>query len=69
VIGGPGAFLVVAEDFEDFAQAVRRKLIFEIAGKTPRQPERLLKAQAERAPRLSPPCDIGERLLQDLDDF
>lgn len=32
VIGGDGAFLVVAEDFESFGTAVRRKLIREIAG-------------------------------------
>ncbi len=32
VIGGPGAFLVVAEDFEAFGAAIRRKLILEIAG-------------------------------------
>jgi hypothetical protein len=32
VIGGQGAFLVVAEDFESFGNAVRRKLIREIAG-------------------------------------
>jgi hypothetical protein len=31
VIGGPGAFLVVAEDFQSFGTAVRRKLIREIA--------------------------------------
>lgn len=31
VIGGPGAFLIVAEDFSVFANAVRRKLIREIA--------------------------------------
>ena len=31
VIGGPGAFVVVAEDFRGFARAVRRKLIREIA--------------------------------------
>ncbi|WP_206935139.1 DUF1194 domain-containing protein [Roseococcus thiosulfatophilus] len=31
VIGGPGAFMIVAEDFNVFAQAVRRKLIREIA--------------------------------------
>jgi uncharacterized protein DUF1194 len=31
VIGGPGAFLVVAENFEAFAPAVRRKLAREIA--------------------------------------
>lgn len=32
VIGGPGAFVMPARDFEDFATAVRRKLVLEIAG-------------------------------------
>ena len=32
VVGGPGAFVVVAEDFESFGAAVRRKLIREVAG-------------------------------------
>ena len=32
VIGGSGAFMIPAEDFEAFGQAVRRKLIREIAG-------------------------------------
>lgn len=32
VIGGSGAFLVAAEDFNSFGMAVRRKLIREIAG-------------------------------------
>lgn len=31
VIGGTGAFLIVAEDFESFGTAIRRKLIHEIA--------------------------------------
>jgi hypothetical protein len=31
VIGGPGAFMVVAHSYEAFAEAVRRKLIIEIA--------------------------------------
>jgi hypothetical protein len=31
VIGGAGAFVIAAEDFESFGQAVRRKLIREIA--------------------------------------
>ena len=31
VIGGNGAFLIVAEDFESFGVAVKRKLIREIA--------------------------------------
>lgn len=32
VIGGQGAFMIAAEDFEAFGNAVRRKLIREIAG-------------------------------------
>ncbi|MFC0387431.1 DUF1194 domain-containing protein [Muricoccus vinaceus] len=32
VIGGDGAFLIAAEDFEAFGNAVRRKLVREIAG-------------------------------------
>jgi hypothetical protein len=35
VVGGPGSFVVAAEDFASFAQAVRRKLILEIAGLRP----------------------------------
>jgi hypothetical protein len=32
VIGGPGAFLMVVDRYQDFAQALRRKLIREIEG-------------------------------------
>jgi hypothetical protein len=32
VVGGPGAFLMTAASFEDFAAAMRRKLYFEIVG-------------------------------------
>ncbi|MEY2517788.1 MAG: hypothetical protein QOJ89_5146 [bacterium] len=39
VVGGPGAFVIVAEDFNSFGQAIVKKLIAEIAelpqGKTP----------------------------------
>ncbi len=35
IIGGPGAFLVTADDADRFADAVRRKLILEIAGLLP----------------------------------
>ena len=35
VIGGIGAFTVVAEDRATFAEAIRRKLVLEIAGRTP----------------------------------
>jgi hypothetical protein len=37
VIGGPSAFVVVAEDFNSFGQAIIRKLIAEIADATPPQ--------------------------------
>ena len=38
VIGGPGAFLVVAEGFNAFGNAIRRKLIREIADARPGAP-------------------------------
>jgi hypothetical protein len=60
VIGGPGAFSVVARGFDDFARAVRKKLIIEIAGLLP-PTEILWRAAGERADkRESPPCNIGE---------
>ena len=37
VIGGPGAFVVAAKDYETFAEAILKKLITEIAGTTPRK--------------------------------
>src|SRR3712207_4772062 len=33
VVGGPGSFVIPTEDFQAFGQAVKRKLIREIAGK------------------------------------
>jgi hypothetical protein len=38
VIGGPGAFLMVADGFESFEQAVRRKIIREVAVAPPPGP-------------------------------
>lgn len=35
VIGGRGAFLVIADDYGDFARAIKRKLLFEIADLQP----------------------------------
>jgi hypothetical protein len=35
VIGGPGAFVIAAKDFESFGDAIRRKLIAEIAAISP----------------------------------
>lgn len=67
VIGGPGAFHVVANGFEDFDRAVRKKLILEIAGRTPTGYQRAASSPFDGAARLwrvadrvSPPCNIGE---------
>jgi len=45
VIGGPGAFIVVAEDYTSFASAILSKLLLEIAGDTP-PPRRVVAAAA-----------------------
>ena len=60
VIGGPGAFMVVADGFKDFARAILRKLVTEIAGRGP--PQNLVWLAAGR-PR--PPCNAGEIQLQE----
>jgi hypothetical protein len=57
VIGGPGAFLVTIESIDRMAEAIRRKLVLEIAGGEPK----ILPAQETRAsPRID--CLIGEKL-------
>ena len=80
VIGGPAAFIVVAENFGAFASAIRRKLILEIAGRAPGQapaaaaepgiPRLLLAQYGQAEERQAPPCDIGEQLLRArIDDY
>ena len=59
VIGGPHAFIVVARDFKDFAAAVKRKLVLEIADRSP-EPRRRRYAAAGEGP-YAPGCDVGER--------
>ena len=67
MIGGPGAFLVVANSFDEFAEAVRRKLILEIAGTGAATPARLVPVQLPPE-RIAPPCNIGEQRIQGFDD-
>ena len=59
VIGGPGAFVVSIKEREKFKEAIRTKLILEVAGRTPER--RVVPASADK-PRMS--CTIGERLWQ-----
>jgi hypothetical protein len=55
VIGGPGAFVLPVQEPEDFAIAIRRKLILEVSGAEP--PARTIPAAGEPAD-----CLIGEKL-------
>jgi hypothetical protein len=59
VIGGPGAFVVPIKERDKFKDAVRTKLVLEIAGRVPQA--RVVPAALE-APRIS--CIIGERMWQ-----
>ncbi|SIO63925.1 Protein of unknown function [Bradyrhizobium erythrophlei] len=60
VIGGPGSFVVSIKDREKFKEAIRTKLLLEVAGRTP---ERKVVPAAEKEPRVS--CLIGEKIWQD----
>jgi hypothetical protein len=60
VIGGPGSFVVAIKDREKFKEAIRAKLLLEVAGRTPERP---VIPVAEKAPRVS--CLIGEKIWQD----
>jgi Protein of unknown function (DUF1194) len=60
VIGGPGSFVVTIKDREKFKEAIRTKLLLEVAGRTP---ERKIVPVAEKEPRVN--CMIGEKIWQD----
>jgi hypothetical protein len=60
VIGGPGAFVVSIKDRDKFKEAIRTKLLLEVAGRTP---ARRVVPVAEKEPRVS--CLIGEKIWQD----
>lgn len=63
VIGGPGAFLIGVRDAREFPEAIRKKLILEIAGTRPQ----VTLAQA-KAPREPTDCLIGEKIWETLWD-
>jgi uncharacterized protein DUF1194 len=60
VIGGPGAFVIPIRERDQFKDAIRTKLVLEIAG---RSPDRRIVPVASDKPRVS--CMIGERLWQE----
>ena len=60
VIGGPGSFVVTIKDREKFKEAIRTKLVLEIAERTL---ERRVVPVAGKEPRVN--CMIGEKIWQD----
>lgn len=56
VIGGPGAFAIPVHSMSEFEDAIRMKLILEIAGLTPNPPGAILKANGRPLVR----CDLYE---------
>ena len=64
VIGGPGAFLVPVRERHQFADAIRNKLLLEVAGIRPQRiplPQDVV-IPAQDKPRVS--CTIGEQMWQ-----
>src|ERR1700730_8146734 len=59
VIGGPGSFAVSVKRRNDFKEAIRIKLVLEVAGQTT---ERRIVPVVQSDPRV--PCLIGEKIWQ-----
>ena len=60
VIGGPGSFVIAIKDRDKFKEAIRTKLVLEIAGRTPERP--IVPVSASE-PRVN--CLVGERIWQE----
>jgi hypothetical protein len=60
VIGGPGSFVVPVRDRDKFKQAIRTKLVLEVAGRTL---EQWITPAVESEPRV--PCLIGEKIWRE----
>lgn len=63
VIGGPGSFVLPVHKIEDFATAVRRKLVMEISGLPPQGTIRRIANQPVKTD-----CLVGEKQWQDMFD-
>ena len=61
VIGGPGSFVLPVHEMEDFATAVRRKLVMEVSGTVPEPDVRRIASEPTD-------CLLGERQWQNFLD-
>jgi hypothetical protein len=62
VVGGPGSFVITIKDREKFKEAIRTKLLMEVAGRMPERPVMRV-ADKDKEPRVS--CMIGEKIWSD----
>jgi hypothetical protein len=62
VTGGPGSFVLPIRDREQFVDAIRTKILFEVSRASPHSPESLVVPAQSDEPRVS--CTIGERMWQ-----
>jgi hypothetical protein len=60
VIGGPGSFIIPVNSADQFAEAIRRKLVLEIAAIPPPAGDPMVVPVQNRVPRID--CFIGERM-------
>jgi hypothetical protein len=63
VTGGQGSFVVTIKSRDEFKEAIRTKLLMEVAGRTPPGPRVVPVADEGQAPRIS--CLVGEKIWQD----
>lgn len=62
VVGGRGSFVIAIKDRDKFKEAIRTKLLMEVAGRTPEHPV-VHVADKEKEPRVN--CMIGEKIWSD----
>ena len=66
VIGGPGAFMIPVNDWSQFPEAVRRKLVLELAdGPAPFDPEFATASVLRVSSTGDADCEIGEKMWRD----
>ena len=61
VIGGPGAFMIPVNDWSQFPEAVRRKLVLELAGPPQREDLPVVRVSDDA----SVDCEVGEKMWRD----
>lgn len=60
VVGGPGSFVIAIKDRAKFKEAIRTKLLMEVAGRVPDRP---VMPVVDKQPRVN--CLIGEKIWSD----